>query len=286
MNNKIMENDKMKTNVLESNIDEIKDRKRITFMTVFNIVAPFLSLLVLVIIWMSASNVNSELVTPPIAVWDRLIMIFEKPIGGLNLFGHIWASLRRVLIALIFSCTLGIIFGIMIGWNKTAKAIFGTLFEIYRPIPPIAWLPIVVMWFGIGEFPKILIVFIGTFTPVVINTYTGIKMVDKLHIDVGRIFNATDKQILTQIALPAALPAIFAGVRNATSGGWMVVLAAEMIGAKAGLGFLITRGMEFYDVALIMLGMLTIGVVGALLAIITNYIEGWVCPWNKKLGSD
>jgi NitT/TauT family transport system permease protein/sulfonate transport system permease protein len=242
-----MEDDVMKT--------VYTDKKTITAKSIFTAVAPFASIGILLVIWLSASNVNSELVPTPLMAFDRFLLLFTKPISNMTLFGHIWASLRRVFLALLISFALGIPFGVMIGWNKTLNAIFGTLFELIRPIPPIAWLPIVIMWFGIDELPKVIIVFIGTFMPVVINSYTGIKMVQSLHLDVARMFNANEKQLLLEVAVPAAMPAIFAGIRNATSGGWMVVLAAEMIGAKAGMGFLITRGMEFFDVPLIMVGM-------------------------------
>lgn len=264
-------------------IEGAKDAKKITFKTVFNTVAPFLSIALLIGIWLYASSINSEMVPTPIMVIERLVQLFVKPVGKMNLFGHIWMSLQRVLIALVFSVSIGIVMGVATGWSKTAKAIIGTIFELFRPIPPIAWLPIIIMWFGIDEFPKILIVFIGTIVPMVINTQTGIKMVNPLLLDVGRMFNANERQLLTQIAIPSAMPAIFAGFRNATSGGWMVVLAAEMIGAKQGLGFLINRGTEFFDVPLIMVGMITIGIVGALLAVMTNYLERWICPWNVKL---
>ena len=139
------------------------------------------------------------------------------------------------------------------------------------------------MWYGIGEFPKVLIVFIGALMPIVINTYTGIKMVDSAILDMGRVFNATNRQLLFEIALPSAVPVIFAGIKTALGVGWMVVLAAEMIGAKAGVGFLITRGMEYFDVALIIVGMLSIGIIGALLSVVTDYIERLVVPWNQKL---
>lgn len=166
------------------------------------------------------------------------------------------------------------------------KAIFGTLFELIRPIPPIAWLPIVIIWFGIGEFPKILIIFIGSFMPIVINTATGIRMVQPLYLDVAKMFNANSRQLLTEVAIPSALPAIFAGFRNGTSGAWMTMLAAEMIGATAGLGFLIYAGMQFFDVPLILVGMLAIGIVGTLLSVITDYSERWICPWSNKIESD
>ena len=249
-------------------------------------IAPALSLVLLVLLWMSISSGNSELVPTPAMVWERFIKTFKKPINGELIFGHIWASLKRVFLALFFSLGIGIPFGIMIGWNKTFKAIFGTLFEFIRPIPPIAWLPLIVMWFGIGELPKVIIVFIGTFTPVVVNTSTGIRLVEPLNLDVGRMFNANERQLLMDIALPSALQSIFAGFRTATSGGLMVVLAAEMIGAKAGMGFLITRGQDAFDVPLIMVGMVVIAIVGTVISIVTDYLERWVCPWSRNSVSD
>lgn len=253
---------------------------------IFYTIAPALSLILLFFLWVQISEGNTDLVPSPHMVLERFMKTFEKPINGHLIFGHIWASLKRVCAALLFSLGIGIPFGIMIGWNRTFNAVFGTLFEFIRPIPPIAWLPLVVMWFGIGEFPKILIVFIGTFTPVVINTATGIRLVEPLYLDVGRMFHADEKKLLTEIALPSALQSVFAGFRTATSGGLMVVLAAEMIGAKAGLGFLITRGQDAFDVPLIMVGMIVIALVGTLISILTDILERWVCPWTGNSGSD
>lgn len=240
-------------------------------------ILPSLSIICLIILWLCASKVNSVLVPTPIAILERFIKTFTVPISNQYIWGHIWASLRRVLIALCFSCGLGIPFGILIGWSKKADATLGTLFELIRPIPPIAWLPLVIMLMGIGEIPKIVIVFIGTFSPIVLNTATSIKLVDPLYLNVGRMFNANQRKLLFNIALPASMPAIFAGFRTATSGGLMVVMAAEMIGAQSGLGFLIQRGMDAFDVPLIMVGMIVIGLVGVVLAVLTNYLEKLVC---------
>lgn len=249
-------------------------------------VLPFLSILLLLCIWLMASNINPELVPPPSAMVSRLIQLFYEPVSGYNLFGHIWFSLRRVVIALCFSVSIGLCLGILIGWNRYFKLTIGSLFEIIRPIPPIAWLPLVVMWFGIAEFPKIVLVFIGTLMPVVINTYTGIRMVDERMLSVGKSFQASQWQLLTEVAIPSALPSICAGLRNAVGTGWMVVLAAEMIGAKTGVGFLITRGMNYFDIPLILVGMLAIGIVGALLSAIIEFIERRICPWAFNKGSD
>lgn len=261
-----------------------KAKKKIDGKTVFYTSFSFLSILVLLLLWMVASKSNSELVPTPLMVGERIVQMFVKEISKLTLIGHILVSIRRVLIALVFSTTLGVTVGVLIGWNKTFRLTVGTLFEIIRPIPPIAWLPIIIMSFGIGEFPKILLVAIGTLMPIVINTYTGIRLVDPLNLDVGRVFNATEKQLLFEIAIPSAFPAIFAGIKNAIGVGWMVVLAAEMIGAKAGVGFLIIRGMEFFDVPLIMVGMISIGLVGAGLSYGLDALERRVVPWHQTLG--
>lgn len=214
-------------------------------------------------------------------LWSRLVQTFTKPIKGVSLLQHIGASLQRVLIALVFAWTLGIGFGVMIGWNKTLKAIFGSIFDLFRPIPPIAWIPIIIMWFGIGEFPKIVIVFIGSFIPVVLNTEAGIRMVEKESIEVGTVFGANKRQLLMQFVIPTALPSIFAGIRTSVSSGWTVVLAAEMLGANSGVGSLVTRGWNAGDMALVLVSIACIGVIGAILAFILNRLERVVCPWNN-----
>lgn len=257
-------------------------KKIITAKTVLFRLLPCLSIGILILAWVYISYKRPELFPTPERVFKRLVKFMEQPINKKGLLGHLLMSFFRVLTALISATILGISFGVLIGWNRTCKALFGTIFEMVRPIPPIAWIPLLIIWFGIGEFPKILIVFIGCFVPIVINTYTGIKMVDPLLLDVGRSFRANNRQILFEIVLPSAFPAIFAGFRAATSGGWLCLLAAEMMAAKHGLGFLITRGMEVNDTALIFISMVVIGVTGALMSVGLGYLERWICPWREN----
>lgn len=172
--------------------------------------------------------------------------------------------------------------GILIGWNRACRSILGSVFEVIRSIPPIAWIPIIIMWFGIGEVSKVIIVFIGTFVPLVINTSTGIRMVDPINIDVGKVFGGKNLQILTQIVVPTALPSIFAGIRTSVSSGWTTVLAAEMLGATAGLGSMVTKGWQGGDLSLVLVAVITIAIVGYLLSIILGKLEKVVCPWNKE----
>ncbi len=243
---------------------------------------PVLAVLLIIVGWITFSASHPDLMPAPVDVWDRFIRTFTRPIAKTTLIGHAWASLRRVLIALLIAWAFGIGFGILIGWNRKARAFFGSIFEVIRPIPPIAWIPIVIMWFGIGEFPKVLLVFIGTFVPLVINTSAGIEMVDKINLHVGRIFGGNDMQILKEIVIPTALPSIFAGIRTSVSSGWTTVLAAEMMGAQQGLGSLVTRGWQGSDLSLVLVAVITIAVIGALLAVILQQLEKVVCPWNSK----
>ncbi|MDR1534478.1 MAG: ABC transporter permease [Planctomycetota bacterium] len=242
---------------------------------------PILAILLVVGGWLWFAISNPRLMPNPLQVYERLIRTFTRPVAKVNLFGHAFASLGRVLMALVFAWVIGIVLGILIGWSRVCKAVIGTIFEIIRPIPPIAWIPIVIMWFGIEEFPKVLLVFIGTFVPLVINTAAGIGLVDKINIDVGKIFGGNRFQILAQIVIPTALPSIFAGIRTSVSSGWTTVLAAEMIAAQHGLGALVTRGWQGSDMALVMVAVITIAIIGAFLAFSLNKLEKWVCPWTK-----
>lgn len=273
---------------VENQIENAQDTvKKSVGMKILYAVLPVLSILLILIIWTVAASRNSMVVASPVMVLSRIIELVTVPISGYTLIGHVWSSLIRVFEALFFAIVIGVPVGVLIGWNRTFASTIGTLFEFIRPIPALAWIPLVIVWFGIGELPKVIMVFLGALMPIVVNSYTAIRLVPELYIDVGRVFNArSNRQILINVVLPASLPTIFAGIRNATSVGWMVVLAAEMLAARSGLGFLINRGMESFDVSLIMSGMVLIGVIGALLAIITNLIERKVCPWNRSLTSD
>ncbi|MHB1394331.1 MAG: ABC transporter permease [Clostridia bacterium] len=246
-------------------------------------ILPVISVSLLILLWTTVAR-NSEFPSPK-DTFDRLILLFEKPIKSKNIFGHVWASLIRVFAALAFNWTFGIAFGILIGWNKKCKVLFTPMFNAFRAIPPLAWIPLITIWFGTGEFPKILIVIFGSLASIVVNTQAGMSNVEQLYLDVGTVFNTNERQKLFQIAIPSALDAIFAGIRTSTSAAWMVVLAAEMLGAKSGVGFLITRGMDSMDMPLVLMSMIAIGIVGALLSIITQFAERLMCPWTRKRAS-
>ena len=243
-------------------------------------ILPVISVLLLIALWLAASTGDSGFPSPA-EVWERTVRLFTNPVKKMTLVGHVLVSLRRIGLALLFDWTFGIAFGVLLGWSTKARAFFGPIFNAFRAVPPLAWIPLITLWFGIGEIPKILIVIFGSLACIVVNVQAGVSAVDKMYLDVGTVFNAKPSQRLFKIAIPSSLDAIFAGVRTSTSAAWMVVLAAEMLGADSGVGFLITRGMDSIDMPLVLTGMIAIGIVGAILAIITQFAERLICPWTR-----
>lgn len=272
----------------ENQVENGKDTKKISNTWHFLYAAlPFLSIGILVAVWFFGSSSNPFIFPTPAAVLKKIWELVRTPLSGYTLFGHIGWSLFRVFISLLIAMLIGIPVGILMGWSRAFRATVGALIECIRPIPMLAWIPLMVMWFGIGEKSKIVMITMSAAMPIIVNSYTGIKMVEPLYLDVARMFRASSqKDLLLHVVLPAAFPTIFAGIRNATGMALMVVLAAEMLAAKAGLGFLINRGMEVFDVSLVMCGMVIIGMIGALLAVLTNLLERKICPWNRSLMSE
>ncbi|RCX20084.1 NitT/TauT family transport system permease protein/sulfonate transport system permease protein [Anaerobacterium chartisolvens] len=241
-----------------------------------------LSVLLLLLAWTYVSISGGGLIPTPFETFKRFIELLYKPVANGTIFIHLLVSLKRVIIAFLIASFAGIFLGVMLGWNKRFNAFFGPIFEILRPIPPIAWIPLVILWFGIGETPKVVIVFIGSFVPIVLNTFSGIKMIDSLLISAGKVLGANERQLLWDVAMPASLPAILAGMKTALGSGWMCVLAAEMVVAKQGVGFLIVRGMESGDSSLIIVCMIVIGLVSALITFSLTKFERKMCPWQTR----
>ena len=217
----------------------------------------------------------------PIEVLKLLVDSFFEPIGRFTLYGHLYYSIRRVLIGYVVATVLGIIVGIAMGTSRYAEAIIKPIFELIRPIPPIEWIPLVILWFGVGELHKYAIIFIGSFTNVTLNAYTGAQRVDPTLIGCAKMLGTSDRDIFLRVVLPSSLPQIFAGMQVALSTAWMAVLAAEMIGAQEGCGWIILRGSDTTNIPLVLVGMVVIGVVGLLLATIMRMAERRLCSWNR-----
>lgn len=246
------------------------------------LIFPFLSIGAFIGLWFIVSTKPDSLLPSPMDVWTRYLRFRDKGVLGMSLMTHTLISLRRVFIALFFAWTAGIAFGVLIGWNKKANALLGPVFHAFRAIPPLAWVPFLILMMGSNETSRVLLVFIGAVMPVVVNTQTGMANVNQQYLNVGKVFQANKRQLLLEIGFPSALDAIFAGIKNSTSAAWMVVLAAEMLGSTSGVGFLVFRGINASDYDLTLLGMVVIAIVGAFLGIFIQSVERILCPWKRK----
>lgn len=243
-----------------------------------------ISILSFLIIWdLIVVTGISKFMPRPIDVLRNLIEMTYSPLAGKTLFEHIWFSFRRVIIAFLISAAIGIPIGVLMGFNRYANAIIKPIFEIFKPMPPIAWISLSILWFGIGETSKIFIIIIGALVPLILNSYNGIRLVDPELYDAARILGANYWQEHIQVTFPASFPAIFAGLQIALSMAWTCVLAAELVGAREGMGFIIVMGMNLGRPAMIIAGMLVIALTAFLSSLAINYLERWLCPWKREL---
>ena len=163
--------------------------------------------------------------------------------------------------------------------NKIVKPIF----DLLKPMPPIAWIPIAILWFGVGDTSKIFLIVIGAVIPCIINSYNGIRLVDPELYDVVRILGGTRRQMAWEVTFPAAFPAIFGGIQLSLSFAWTCVVAAELVSARAGLGFLIILGMQVSRPAMIVGGMAVIALISWLITVSLTKLETIVCPWKREI---
>jgi NitT/TauT family transport system permease protein len=211
--------------------------------------------------------------------------IYEKilvPVGEEKLFGHIGVSLVRILVGVGIALGLAIPLGILMGWYEDLNSLASPVIEVLRPIPPIAWIPLAILWFGIGLGSKVFIIAIGVFFPTLINTYIGVKFVDPLLIKAAQTLGAKDKNILWEIVLPASIPLIVAGVRIGVGLGMMCLVAAELVAASTGLGYLIMLGGDDLRPELSITGMILIGILGLIADRIILGVERRVIFWKKE----
>lgn len=184
---------------------------------------------------------------------------------GANLIQHILSSLKIALGGYAVGVLIGVPLGIAMAWNKKFEMFAMPLFNLIRPIPALAWIPLMILWLGIGYFSKVGIIFFAAFISATVNSYTGIKKTSEVHLWVARTFGGTNRQMLFKVAIPTALPMIFTGLRLALGSSWVALVAAEMLAATRGLGYMIYVGRMLGRPDVIIVGMVTIGVIGLLL---------------------
>jgi len=238
------------------------------------------------ILWWAATA--SERIDPlflpsPAAVAAKFIEAARDGYADATLWQHLAASLGRVFAALAAAVVIGVPVGLAIGASPVGRGIFDPLVEALRPIPPLAYLPLVVIWLGIGETSKVVVIGIAMFAPIVIATASGVANVATNRLDAARAFGATGWQTLIHVRLPAALPDILTGVRIALGAGWTTLVAAELVAATQGLGFMIQSAAQFLVTDVVIMGIVVIALVAFLFEAGVRALERWLLPWRGKL---
>lgn len=242
---------------------------------------------ILVVLAAWALSARLQLVSPvflpsPAAVWTKFIVVINDGFVDATLFQHIVASLGRVFAALLAAIVIGVPVGLAIGISTVGRGIFDPLLEFLRPIPPLAYLPLVIIWFGIGEPSKILVIAIAMLAPVALSTASGVRSVSKERIDAARSLGATRAQVVRHVILPSALPSILTGLRIALGAGWSTLVAAELVAATRGLGFMIQSAAQFLVTDVVVMGILVIATIAFVLEFTIRRIERQLVPWAGR----
>lgn len=226
-----------------------------------------------------------------VAVWEAVVVIFHphasllpSPWRTAQTFGQLTVSgelpidaaysVGRVVAAWLLSAVVAVPLGFAMGRWRRLERVLDPVVELFRPISPLAWIPLAILWFGIDESGKIFVIFIGTFFPILLNTIAGVKSIDPVMIRAGRVLGCTnDASLFRKVVLPASLPQVMVGLRISFGTGWAAIIAAELVAARSGLGYLISNGMEVLRSDYVLVGMVTIGLVGVLFDAVFRWID-------------
>ena len=211
-----------------------------------------------------------------------MISLLQDGYGGVSFSTHIFASLLRTLSGYLLAIVVAIPVGLWMGMNKYVSNVLNPVFALIRPIPAIAFLPLFIMWFGIGEMARVLLIFLSAFLYIVLNTYSGVKTVPAGLIQAGQNLGANKFQLIRTVIFPATIPSIMIGLKTGLAISWAIVVAAELMAAQEGLGFMISDASTFFRLPVVYVGIVLIGVIGLLLENVIAIIEKKSCHWAGK----
>ncbi|MBR1125459.1 ABC transporter permease [Bradyrhizobium lablabi] len=239
----------------------------------------FIGIGLLIVAWQALATfnvINPFLLPPP----SRLVATFWDMLIDGSLLIHAASSLERVVVGFAAAAAIGTVLGVVLGWWPAISEQLIPVVEAVRPIPPIAWTPLAILWFGIGNAPSYFLVFIGAVFPVFINTFAAVRGLDRTQVNAALCLGAGPRLLITDVVVPASLPVIFPGLRIALGVGWMCVVAAELIAAQSGLGYLIQQSRMLLQTQVVLTGMITIGMIGFAMNAGMVWLERRLIPWK------
>jgi sulfonate transport system permease protein len=216
----------------------------------------------------------------------KVLRAFGELLSNGKLLKHILVSMFRVLEGFGLAAGLGISLGVAIGLSRTLDKATDLLIQLLKPIPPIAWIPLAIIWFGIGEASKIYIIFLGAFFPILVNVIDGIRRIDTKLIELARILEVPRWRFIWKLILPGTLAPIMTGLRVGLGVAWMCVVAAELIAASEGVGYLIMDARQLSQPEVVLVGMFTIGVIGKFMDGFLKWLGKRVLAWNISYTGD
>lgn len=241
-----------------------------------------LSFIIILAVWQSViwiGGFEEVLFPPPLKVGVALLTLINDG----SIFEHIQISFYRFFTGYFTAVVVAIVLGLILGRLGHVWSVIDPIVQVLRPVSPIAWSPFIVLWFGIGNLPAIVIIFIAAFFPVLLSTVSAVKRVDSVYLRIAANFELKHTELITKIILPASFPTIANGLRMALGAAWIFLVAGEMVGAQSGLGFLIVDARNAMRLDLVMSAIIIIGVIGLILDTAIRRFEVWVAKiWGGK----
>ncbi|MFT4021468.1 MAG: taurine ABC transporter permease TauC [Acinetobacter sp.] len=241
-----------------------------------------LSVVVVLLIWflITALHIIPALFLPsPQAVWHKFLEVSQQGFMKATLWQHLAASISRVFIALLAAIAIGVPIGLWMGLNKWIRAVLDPLVELLRPIPPLAYLPLLVIWFGIGETTKVLLIFFSILAPIIISSAHGVLSHQISRERAALSLGATRSQVFWHVIVPTALPHIITGIRIGLGVGWSTLVAAELVAADRGIGFMVQSAAQFLITDTVILGIIVIALVAVLFELFLRWLQKQFSPW-------
>ncbi|MGG2617367.1 ABC transporter permease subunit [Pseudomonas aeruginosa] len=251
------------------------------------------SVLALALLWWAATRfgwVDVLFLPAPEQLFEALQRLWQEGYLDASLLQHVGTSLLRVLLALGAAVLTAIPLGVLMGLNPLAGAALDPLVEFYRPIPPLAYLPLIVIWFGIGELSKVLLIYLALFAPLLIYlalfaplliaTAAGVRRVDRSRVQAVRCLGASRWQVVRYVILPSALPEVLTGLRIALGVGWSTLVAAELIAANRGLGFMVQSAAQFLATDVVVVGILLIAAIALAFELGLRWVQRRFAAWG------
>jgi taurine transport system permease protein len=241
-----------------------------------------LSVLSVLLLWWLLTRlalISALFLPSPQAVWHKFLQVSQHGFMQATLWQHLAASISRVLSALLAAIVIGVPVGLWMGLNQSVRAVLDPLLELLRPIPPLAYLPLLVIWFGIGETTKILLIFLSILAPVIISCTHGVMSHQLNRERAALSLGATSSQVFYRVILPTALPHIITGIRIGLGVGWSTLVAAELVAADRGIGFMLQSAAQFLITDTVILGIVVIALVALGFELFLRWLQQQLSPW-------